>query len=386
MLKDNKRLKSLWLGPLRMAYPDGSIPATNDSNPSSLNSFRGHYRWGLDYFREPLFASYAGKEAQAQSGKLQPESAVLKSLGMAALRAGKGEKAVCAFLDYGLHGGGHGHPDKLNLMLYALGGEFLVDPGRISYSVPEFKTWCRTTVAHNTVVIDGRNQNPDNGELDFFEKKKEHTACMATSARAYKGHVLKRFLLLAGYYLVDVFSVQGSEEAQVDWVVHSYGELSTGAVETTPSFAAGKSNGYQHLEDVKQVESGAHIEFELKAKSGKFMRVHCVGDTDTGVLAGKGIGTKLKERVPFILRRRKADSTVFVTVYDMSGDGSSVTRVEILPVKSPDTLKSGEGAGILLQDSGGRKTVVAVDFRARPSGRLCCDGREFEKYLFEQSE
>ena len=39
-------------------------------------------------------------------------------------------------LDYGPHGGGHGHPDKLGFVLYGRGTLLAEDPGCIAYGNP----------------------------------------------------------------------------------------------------------------------------------------------------------------------------------------------------------------------------------------------------------
>lgn len=57
-------------------------------------------------------------------------------------------------------GGGHGHADALSISLFAGGAELLVDPGTYRYNgAPEWRDYFRSTAAHNTVVIDGRDQS-----------------------------------------------------------------------------------------------------------------------------------------------------------------------------------------------------------------------------------
>ena len=54
----------------------------------------------------------------------------------------------------------HGHADALSFTLRAFGKDVLVDPGTYDYfSYPEWREYFRSTRAHNTVVIDGRNQS-----------------------------------------------------------------------------------------------------------------------------------------------------------------------------------------------------------------------------------
>ena len=54
----------------------------------------------------------------------------------------------------------HGHADALSFTLRAFGRDILVDPGTYDYfSYPEWRKYFRSTRAHNTVVIDGRDQS-----------------------------------------------------------------------------------------------------------------------------------------------------------------------------------------------------------------------------------
>jgi hypothetical protein len=55
---------------------------------------------------------------------------------------------------------GHGHADALSFTLRAFGRDVLIDPGTYDYfSYPKWREYFRSTRAHNTVVIDGRDQS-----------------------------------------------------------------------------------------------------------------------------------------------------------------------------------------------------------------------------------
>src|SRR5712692_3242923 len=59
----------------------------------------------------------------------------------------------------GMVSGGHAHADALSLTLFTGGRELLVDPGTFLYNgAPEWRRYFRSTRAHNTVVIDDRDQ------------------------------------------------------------------------------------------------------------------------------------------------------------------------------------------------------------------------------------
>ncbi len=55
---------------------------------------------------------------------------------------------------------GHGHADALSFTLRVFGRDVLIDPGTYDYfSYPKWRKYFRSTRAHNTVVIDGRDQS-----------------------------------------------------------------------------------------------------------------------------------------------------------------------------------------------------------------------------------
>ncbi len=59
----------------------------------------------------------------------------------------------------GMLTGGHSHADALSVVLYSRGKELLVDPGTYVYNcAPEWRSYFRSTRAHNTVTVDGRDQ------------------------------------------------------------------------------------------------------------------------------------------------------------------------------------------------------------------------------------
>ncbi len=304
-LADHARLRSLWEGPQRVAWPDGRLPAINDSDPADLAAFRRHFEWAQAYF------GTAFTLAPAEG------SAALEGAGLAILRLGQGRAAPVAMLDYGEHGGSHGHFDKLQLLLYAGGREWLFDPGRLTYSVPEYETWAKTTAAHNTVVLDGRNQAATAGHLLWLKDGDGWTACAAESDGAYPGFMLRRYLLLADEFLVDVLEIEGDRTAQIDWFAHAVSrsvEFTGDADEELPRL--GDRDGFQHLRNVRRLPPDGPWTF---VDGGQRLRVLAVPEAGESVFAADGIGYRLDQRVPCLVRRREAARTRYVTLYDWGG-------------------------------------------------------------------
>lgn len=82
--------------------------------------------------------------------------------GYSVLRA-EGGDATIALFDHGPHGMapsyGHAHADALSLLLYRNGEPILIDPGTFTYTgPPAWRRYFRSTAAHNTVTVNGRDQ------------------------------------------------------------------------------------------------------------------------------------------------------------------------------------------------------------------------------------
>ena len=84
------------------------------------------------------------------------KSIVLPSTGIYAMTS----PGAQLFIDAGPMGalaGGHGHADALSIQLVIGGRPVLIDPGTFCYTCPERNRF-RSTAAHNTLQIDGRDQ------------------------------------------------------------------------------------------------------------------------------------------------------------------------------------------------------------------------------------
>lgn len=84
---------------------------------------------------------------------------------------------MCHCGDIGLKGrGGHGHCDQLGFELFAGNQAWIVDPGAYVYTAdPKSRNQFRGTRYHNTVVVDGEEQNRFN-DIDLFNMRNDSQA------------------------------------------------------------------------------------------------------------------------------------------------------------------------------------------------------------------
>ncbi len=166
--------------------------------------------------------------------------------GYAVLQHGTSNEATWACLKYGPHGGGHGHPDKLNLLLWHRGRLLGVDPGTAAYGVPIQKEWFRTTIAHNTLTIDEANQKEATGESLAFAHRPTLSVALAGAGPIADGVRYRRAVALFGNQVLLVLDDIAADQPRIfDRAWHNAGKWSSapvGAPLTMP-----QKLGYKHL-------------------------------------------------------------------------------------------------------------------------------------------
>lgn len=138
--------------------PDGSIATFSDSDSGSYLDL---LLLAADLFqREDL--RFVG--ARGAAGRVPDRnSASFPEGGYHVQRSSWDVSARYLMFDCGPPGaGGHVHYDALHFEMSAYGQTLIVDPGRYTYSdVPaRWRRWFKSTAAHNTVCVDGKDQTP----------------------------------------------------------------------------------------------------------------------------------------------------------------------------------------------------------------------------------
>ena len=345
-IHSDPHMRSLFEGPLISAFPDGSYPIIHDSDPYHIRHFADLYEWAYAAYGDPRYAAVAalgsrsGKWAWMAGADTLPASTNapvdvasrnLGGIGYLFLQRDLAGAPASVVIDYGPHGGGHGHPDKLSMILFALGRDLFVDPGRITYSVPEYKTWCKQTVAHNTVAVDGKSQEPSEGQCLWFQGGNGFDAAAFRAADAYPGVTLRRAVVMTDRYILDCFQAESTRKHAYDWCLHVRGGLiSSNGFETGGKMGIG--SGYEHLKNVIRRPVNEPFEMRWQIDGEHVMRLLCPAPPAPATwFAGQGIGTSLHDAVPFLIQRQEGATGLFCAAYEIvSGTNGVLNGITIL--------------------------------------------------------
>lgn len=180
---------------MHLSAPGGTIPLLGDDDGGralaleqrNYHSFTDALGLGAILFERTDFKHQAGdfreetfwllgREAWEIYDAMESEPpaekrAIFPNAGYATQRSGWGPLDSQLLFDIGGLGmltGGHSHADALSVVLFSHGKELLVDPGACVYNgEPEWRSYFRSTRAHNTVAIDGRDQAEEGGTFGW---------------------------------------------------------------------------------------------------------------------------------------------------------------------------------------------------------------------------
>ena len=345
--------------PIQCAFPDSSLPATNDcwyftslagevchGVPPSTAFYEVGYAW----YGDPLFAHILNLNYQQQARdnldallygtevippvQISPRSSInLLQSGYAILRPSKDDgDGQYLFLKYGPHGEVHGHPDKLNLLLYACGQRLSPDLGTPGYGFDLLESWYRQTICHNTVSIDGCSQPPAAGQLKAFRSDgpiQIADARVAWKGQGYEGVAMRRALLARSDYFLDIFWVQCGKIRQIDWIYHNLG---THRTSLTPSIHplvqmnGYRRDGYDNISGLQSSKTDADFVSTWRV-ADVTLNLYMAGSPDTEVFLGQAPGDPPTQSWPMLLNRRKTAETVYLSVFHSHQQASAVKAV-----------------------------------------------------------
>lgn len=199
---------------------------------------------------------------------------------LAILRAGRGETARAAWIDYDW-GGRHSHSDGMNVGLYAYGLDLLPDFGyppvnHGGWDAPH-AVWYTKTAAHHTVTVDGTDSpwsmDPVGGTTPLWAEGAGIRAVRASAPNIYAGtRQCERTLFLLDLspeesVLVDIFRVVGGSE-HVKGVSSHFGTVTTEGLAFTATAEAAPGVLVHDLRVDPAPAPGWSVEWQVEDRYG----------------------------------------------------------------------------------------------------------------------
>ena len=364
--------KRMYDAPLVFAMPNLRLPAFNDSGEVGLAGQASVYELAYARYGNPVYLSLLATSDRQNDyalwfGVAEPPappsrqwaSANYPNSGYAVLAQGEGENATWLCLKYGPHGGGHGHPDKLNFVLASHGEVIGIDPGTAKYGLPIQSGWYKTTLAHNTLVVDETSQEQAEGRCLAFGRVAGVDYAVAEAGAIYPGVTFRRTAALIDASLaVFIDQVQTDREQTLDLVYHQQGTWS--ARPNGATWAPPAKDGYRYLEDATIMRTTDGAAFETAVPGVGAVRIVLAGGATTDVMMGTGIGRHTEDRVPAVVFRRRAAETAFGWCVALDGKQAVMQWLPVTDV-SDVQVSASIAAALAVTPSGGVTRVLLTN-------------------------
>jgi len=243
---ERKGLVPLYRAALEMLFPDGTVPSVGDCYGHITELPALHYEYLYAALDDSQFAwalsladrEYAGTGAaigllvarplgEIEAPHLRPRDWPEHGYTLMATAEGNAylsDDTAAALVTYG-YSGIHGHRDKLSYELHADGVRWIVDaeatsPGH-SFSAAVQRDLNRSTLAHNTVRVDRRDQKGLDANLPLRHVQgSPNDVHIHDDGQLYPGVCQERTLSLREHELEDVFRLESCDRHVYDYQLH----------------------------------------------------------------------------------------------------------------------------------------------------------------------
>lgn len=324
------------------------------------------------------------------------------------LRASADPKGLAVVAKNTSQGLGHGHFDKMGLLVYDAGHEILRDYGAARFLnieakygghyLPENNKYAKQTVAHNALVVDETshfNSDVDVGNLNYptlgeFINSDGLKLTSAEISSAYDDVRIGRSVAViedaafSGPVVIDLMEAHADAAHSYDLPFHYNGHLidTNFEVQADPLSRAplGVKNGYQYLWKVAEAQPVDGLSQVTWLLDKKFYSVSSAVPAGTKIvftqIGANDPNFNLKPEPGFMLRARKADGVSFVSVIEPHGDYNPTAEYTIgshSRVKSVSHFESGAAEFILIETKDGNTVGLGLGAEDNPNGTHSVD-------------
>ncbi len=249
--------------------------------------------------------------------------------GITVFRRKYDDDEVYLALDWGQSGGGHGHPDRLNITLSHGAKRWLDDYGTGSYVDPSLR-WYRSTLAHNAPMINGRSQPLlANGDLLAFEETDDMGWALGSFDANDTAHV-ERSIVVTNNYALEELRWTADEQVRLELPVHLEGDLVAGDwQDANCAEEFGTDDGFEFVQQCMVLENDPGNMLTIDASGdGKVMKATIWSNRALICYRLVGPSQPAQHLKPFFLIRAAGAGGTIRTVWDWSGERSDVSFSE----------------------------------------------------------
>lgn len=162
---------------IRLMMPDGCIPDLNDGSHGQIKPLIERH---LVHFPMNKSLRWVCHDRNGE-GKPAYQSVAFEYAGIMVMRDGWEKDSTWALMDAAPFGTGHQHEDKLNLLVHAKGRNIITECGCYPYDDSEMRKYALSTRSHNTIRVNGKDQNRRGGyewRQEDIRKKADMRYCI----------------------------------------------------------------------------------------------------------------------------------------------------------------------------------------------------------------
>jgi hypothetical protein len=149
-----------------------------------------------------------------------------------------GRKGATVAMHSGRYFAGHQHPDQNSFVINAYGEKLAIDGGYYDWwGSPHFNAYSMTTLAHNTLLVNGKGQavrrrGADGRVAAYFDSPGYGYTVGDASAPEIYGGLLKRFdrrilFIKPGFVVIHDLVASAKDPAKYDWMLHAIAPIKT---------------------------------------------------------------------------------------------------------------------------------------------------------------
>ena len=322
------------------------------------------------------------------------------------LRSGTGEHARALWLHYDA-GGRHCHRDGMNLGLFGRGMDLLPELG---YPPVQFggwnspkANWYKMTAGHNTVVVDGKDQQDAAGRTTLWADGPTLKAIRVAAPELYGIDQYERTAILVDAsaedaYILDIFRVRGGSD-HAKFLHSGFGQIQVEGFGLKPADDYGHGTEMRGFRGTELAEPGWSADWRLEdphsAPPGQEVHLRSVELTEgAGAWVSEAwVSLGYDEKNPqawiprLMVRRTGAEplESTFVSVIEAHTGRPAVARVRRLPLQSTSgepcreshvaveiTLADGrQDLIVALNAEDAPESVTQTDWGLHMEGELC---------------